>query len=224
MRFCRRRARNGGLLGGVCRQGCARLRSSAWRSVTAGNQPYALNRSPCDQPSQHDPRYCDHHTPRIYTIESDVSVPIVLKSGKYFGKLCAIDPQPADVNNPKFIGIFTRFVSIIAVALNNREVRERDLASLSDERGEERASRAVHCNPRAPTCAIPCEPSAPESVSKIFEPFWRTQHPPRARARTWFAQLFANSPRTQGQPFSRVLRGRRQQIHGALAASIAPNV
>jgi len=92
------------------------------------NEPIAINQASTD------PRYCDHHTPRIYKIESYVSVPIVLKSGKYFGNLCAIDPEPADVNNPKVIGIFTRFASIIAIALNNREVRERDLASLSDER------------------------------------------------------------------------------------------
>ena len=92
------------------------------------NEPIAINQASTD------PRYCDHHTPRIYKIESYVSVPIVLRNGEYFGNLCAIDPEPADVNNPKVIGIFTRFASIIAMALNNRQMRERDLASLSDER------------------------------------------------------------------------------------------
>jgi signal transduction histidine kinase len=92
------------------------------------NEPIAINQASTD------PRYCDHHTPRIYKIESYVSVPIVLQSGEYFGNLCAIDPEPADVNNPKVIGIFTRFASIIAMALNNRQMRERALASLSDER------------------------------------------------------------------------------------------
>jgi signal transduction histidine kinase len=92
------------------------------------NEPIAISNASTD------PKYCDHHTPRIYKIESYVSVPIVLQNGRYFGNLCAIDPAPADVNNPKVIGIFTRFASLIAMALNNQEIRERDLATLSDER------------------------------------------------------------------------------------------
>jgi signal transduction histidine kinase len=92
------------------------------------NEPIAINQASTD------PKYRDHHTPRIYKIESYVSVPIVLESGHYFGNLCAIDPAPADVNNPKTIAIFTQFASIIATALNNQEVRARDLATLSDER------------------------------------------------------------------------------------------
>jgi len=44
-----------------------------------------------------DPRYRNHHTPRIYKIESYVSVTIVLSDGRYFGNLCAIDPRPAKV-------------------------------------------------------------------------------------------------------------------------------
>jgi signal transduction histidine kinase len=81
-----------------------------------------------------DPKYCNHHTPALYKIKSYVSVPIVLKSGRYFGNLCAIDPDPAQVNNPKVLGIFKRFASLIAVALNNQEIRERDLATLTHER------------------------------------------------------------------------------------------
>jgi signal transduction histidine kinase len=92
------------------------------------NEPIAISSASTD------PKYHDHHTPRIYKIESYVSVPIVLKSGRYFGNLCAIDPEPADVNNPKVIGIFTRFASLIAVALHNQEVRENELATLTDER------------------------------------------------------------------------------------------
>jgi len=63
------------------------------------NEPIAMSNASTD------PKYCDHHTPRIYKVESYVSVPIVLKNGRYFGDLCAIDPAPADVNNPKVIGI-----------------------------------------------------------------------------------------------------------------------
>ena len=46
-----------------------------------------------DHASQ-DSRYRNHHTPRLYKIESYVSVPIILGNGRYFGNLCAIDPHP----------------------------------------------------------------------------------------------------------------------------------
>jgi signal transduction histidine kinase len=91
-------------------------------------EPIAINNASTD------PKYCNHDTPRLYKIASYVSVPIVLKSGRYFGNLCAIDPEPAEVNNPKVIGIFTRFASMIAVALNNQEVLEHGLATLQMER------------------------------------------------------------------------------------------
>ena len=91
-------------------------------------EPIAINRASTD------PKYCNHHTPRTYKIESYISVPIILKSGRYFGNLCAIDPEPADVNNSKVIGIFTRFASLIAVALHNQDVLERESATLKDER------------------------------------------------------------------------------------------
>lgn len=94
------------------------------------NQPIAITNASTD------PKYCNHHTPRIYKIQSYVSVPIVLSNGRYFGNLCAIDPEPADVNNPRVIGIFTRFASLIALALHNQESREQDLATLIDERAK----------------------------------------------------------------------------------------
>jgi signal transduction histidine kinase len=81
-----------------------------------------------------DPKFKDHHTPRTYNIESYVSVPIVLGDGRYFGNLCAIDPAPADVNNVKILGMFTKFAALIASALDSQAARERDAAALFDER------------------------------------------------------------------------------------------
>src|SRR6201996_6409574 len=65
-----------------------------------------------------DPKYCNHHTPRLYKIESYVSVPIVLPDGRYFGNLCAIDPAPAQVSDAKTIAVFTGFAELIAVQLD----------------------------------------------------------------------------------------------------------
>lgn len=81
-----------------------------------------------------DPRYCNHHTPRIYKIESYVSVPIILASGRYFGNLCAIDPAPAQVSDPKVLGMFTRFAALIAMQLDHETIRERAQNALRDER------------------------------------------------------------------------------------------
>ncbi len=81
-----------------------------------------------------DPTYQNHHTPRIYNIESYVSVPIILGDGRYFGNLCAIDPSPADVANEKVVGMFTKFAALIALALDNQALLERDAAALNEER------------------------------------------------------------------------------------------
>jgi signal transduction histidine kinase len=77
-----------------------------------------------------DPRYCSHHTPRIYQIESYVSVPIVLANGRYFGNLCAIDPAPAKVADPKILSMFTRFAALIAMQLEGEIARQQDKTAL----------------------------------------------------------------------------------------------
>jgi signal transduction histidine kinase len=88
-----------------------------------------------DHASQ-DPRYRDHHTPRLYKIESYVSVPIVLSGGRYFGNLCAIDPRPAKVMDPRIIGTFQRFAALIALQLESELERESAETALRDERAD----------------------------------------------------------------------------------------
>jgi hypothetical protein len=86
-----------------------------------------------DHASQ-DSRYCDHHTPKFYKIESYVSVPIVFSDGRYFGNLCAIDPRPATVMDPKVIGMFQRFAALIAQQLETELKHEQSETALRDER------------------------------------------------------------------------------------------
>lgn len=81
-----------------------------------------------------DSRYHNHHTPRSYKIESYVSVPIILATGRYFGNLCAIDPAPAKVSDPKAIGMFKRFAALIAMQLDSEFTREQEQNALRDER------------------------------------------------------------------------------------------
>ena len=73
-----------------------------------------------------DPIYRDHHTPRLYNIESYISVPIVRPNGQYFGNLCAIDPKPAVVSDPRTVAMFTAFADLIAMQL---ESEDRQLAA-----------------------------------------------------------------------------------------------
>jgi signal transduction histidine kinase len=79
-------------------------------------------------------RYRDDRTPSTYKVQSYVSVPIILATGRYFGNLCAIDPAAAKVSDPKVIGMFTRFAALIAMQLNHEITREREQNALRDER------------------------------------------------------------------------------------------
>jgi signal transduction histidine kinase len=77
-----------------------------------------------------DPAYRDHHTPKMYGIQSYISVPIILQDGSFFGTLCAIDPGPAQLNNPRVIGMFSLFVDLISfhlAALQNVDQNAADL-------------------------------------------------------------------------------------------------
>jgi hypothetical protein len=83
-----------------------------------------------------DPRYRDHHTPRTYGIESYISVPIILPSGEYFGNLCAIDPRPAQVSDPRIVGMFTGFAELIAGQLASDRANASQHRALASERAE----------------------------------------------------------------------------------------
>lgn len=89
-----------------------------------------------------DPQYRDHHTPRIYGLRSYISEPIILGNGSFWGTLCAIDPNPAKVNNAEVLGAFKLFAELIAYHLDaearlrmvqeNLE-REKELAELREQ-------------------------------------------------------------------------------------------
>ena len=81
-----------------------------------------------------DTLYCRHHTPAMYGFQSYISMPIVLKDGRFFGTLCAIDPQPRRLKNPETIGMFRLFAELIAFHLVASERLAASEASLSGER------------------------------------------------------------------------------------------
>src|SRR6202790_239706 len=80
-----------------------------------------------------DPHYRSHHVPKLYQIESYVSVPIILGNGHYFGNLCALDPRPVKVK-PRILSMFSRFAALIASELDHQLGQEQEHTALLDER------------------------------------------------------------------------------------------
>ena len=81
-----------------------------------------------------DQRYCDHPTPRIYGLESYISVPIFRADGEFFGTLCAIDAAPASINNAETIEMFKLFADLIGSHLGSKDREEDAEAALAQER------------------------------------------------------------------------------------------
>ncbi len=80
-----------------------------------------------------DPLYSSHHTPRIYGIESYISVPIVLAGDEYFGNLFAIDRLPARPSRPEVVSMFKLFASLLAMHLNEERTRHAHAQALLDK-------------------------------------------------------------------------------------------
>ncbi|WP_345814109.1 GAF domain-containing sensor histidine kinase [Paraburkholderia sp. PREW-6R] len=81
-----------------------------------------------------DPAYRGHHTAQIYNLGSYISVPIILPSGDYFGNLCAIDAHPADVSDPRTLGMFEVFAELIAIQIESASRQQAAEAALYTER------------------------------------------------------------------------------------------
>jgi signal transduction histidine kinase len=79
-----------------------------------------------------DIHFCNHHTPRMYGFQSYISVPIILKTGEFFGTLCSIDPKPASLNNAKTIGMFNLFADLISFHLQSLDLMEQSQQALQE--------------------------------------------------------------------------------------------
>ncbi len=77
--------------------------------------------------------YSTHHTPRIYGIQSYISVPIVLPDGEYFGNLFAIDRHPAHPSRPEIVSMFRLFAGLIAMHLGEERARQANAKALLEE-------------------------------------------------------------------------------------------
>jgi signal transduction histidine kinase len=81
-----------------------------------------------------DPRYRSNRDPKLYQIESYISVPIFLAGGRYFGNLCTLDPRPIEVAGPHILFMFNRFAALIAAELEHQLHRDQEHSALLDAR------------------------------------------------------------------------------------------
>jgi signal transduction histidine kinase len=91
------------------------LTSTLCHEVRQSDQMIVMN-----QASVH-PDYCGHHTPRAYGFESYISVPLHRPDGSFFGTLCGLDPQPAELDNPRVIDTLTMFAELISRQLADEQ-------------------------------------------------------------------------------------------------------
>ncbi|MDN3596052.1 GAF domain-containing sensor histidine kinase [Zunongwangia endophytica] len=61
----------------------------------------------------------NHHTPKQYGFKSYISYPIFLRDGSFFGTLCALDPNPAKLNNEHIKGMFEQYAELISFHLES---------------------------------------------------------------------------------------------------------
>jgi signal transduction histidine kinase len=85
-----------------------------------------------------DPLFKDHPTLPAYGFQSYIAMPIILRDGTFYGALCAIDPAPAKVGDPRVIKSFELFAELLGLHLENRErVMASNLALLDERRAGE---------------------------------------------------------------------------------------
>ncbi|MBP2228851.1 signal transduction histidine kinase [Azospirillum agricola] len=81
-----------------------------------------------------DETYCHHHTPRIYGFKSYISVPVLRTDGRFFGTICALDPSPAKLSEPKILAMMASFARLLAIQLEAEEDFQKTEAALLDAR------------------------------------------------------------------------------------------
>ena len=59
--------------------------------------------------------------PVIYGFKSYCAFPVYLDDGRFFGTLCAIDPEPRRVNDEAIIQLFTELSKKVGSVLSDRQ-------------------------------------------------------------------------------------------------------
>nr|WP_315415132.1 GAF domain-containing sensor histidine kinase [uncultured Pseudomonas sp.] len=81
-----------------------------------------------------DPLYHDHHTPRLYHFESYISVPVFRTNGHFFGTICALDPNPAELRSSTIQSTMESFARVLSLQIEAEEAAQFTHAQLQEER------------------------------------------------------------------------------------------
>ncbi|KAA0974968.1 GAF domain-containing sensor histidine kinase [Pseudomonas sp. ANT_H12B] len=81
-----------------------------------------------------DPLYRDHHTPRLYKFESYIAVPIFRTDGRFFGTICALDPNPAPLKSSAIQSTMESFARMLALQIEAEENQQQTEVALQQER------------------------------------------------------------------------------------------
>jgi signal transduction histidine kinase len=81
-----------------------------------------------------DERYRCHHTPRLYKFESYIAVPVFLSDGEFFGTICALDPNPAQLRGTPIEMMMTSFARMLTIQIEADTNLRQITADLQAER------------------------------------------------------------------------------------------
>lgn len=104
------------------------LSSTICHEISLSHEPVVI-----DHVSQ-DTRFCEHHTPRTYNFQSYISVPIFLGDGRFFGTICALDPNPAKLIGTPILAMMESFARLLALQLEAEKDMQQVQADLLAER------------------------------------------------------------------------------------------
>ncbi|WP_229310780.1 sensor histidine kinase [Larkinella arboricola] len=103
---------------GILPGGELKIETTICNEIRDSHQPVVIDHV------QENEQFCNHPTPIMYGFQSYISFPIILKSGEFFGTLCALDPKPAKVENATIKGMFMAFADLISFHLQQIELLE----------------------------------------------------------------------------------------------------
>lgn len=75
-----------------------------------------------------DIKWSRHPVPVIYGFKSYCSFPVYLDDGRFFGTLCALDPEPRRVSDEAIVALFADFAEKVG-AIVSQSLRERASAA-----------------------------------------------------------------------------------------------
>lgn len=101
---------------------------------TLCHEIYGTRRTIVIDKASEDETYCQHHTPRIYRFESYISVPVLRTDGRFFGTICALDPNPAPLKGSPIQPMMEAFARLLSLQIESEENAQRTERALREER------------------------------------------------------------------------------------------